>query len=58
VDPPGWTVEARDFMLKKPYQVDADGYISLSDAPGMGLELDELAIQKHTKQHWISDKVN
>jgi L-alanine-DL-glutamate epimerase-like enolase superfamily enzyme len=57
VDPPGWTVEARDFMLKQPFQVDADGTIGLSDLPGLGLELDELAIQKHTKQHWISDRV-
>ena len=57
VDPPGWTVEARDFMLKQPFQVDADGTISLSEAPGLGLELDEWAIQKYTKQHWISERV-
>jgi L-alanine-DL-glutamate epimerase-like enolase superfamily enzyme len=50
-------VEARDFMLKQPFQVDADGTIGLSDLPGLGLELDELTIQKHTKQHWISDRV-
>ncbi len=57
VDPPGWTIEARDFMLKKPFQVDEDGSISLSELPGLGLELDELAIQKYTKSHWISERI-
>jgi L-alanine-DL-glutamate epimerase-like enolase superfamily enzyme len=57
VDPPGWTIEARDFMLKKPFQVDEDGSISLTELPGLGLELDELAIQKYTKNHWISERI-
>ncbi len=57
VDPPGWTIEARDFMLKKPFQVDEDGSISLAELPGLGLELDELAIQKYTKNHWISERI-
>ena len=57
VDPPGWTIEARDFMLKKPFQVDEDGSISLSELPGLGLDLDELAIQKYTKNHWISERI-
>jgi len=58
VDPPGWTVEARDFMLEQPFQVDADGSITLSELPGLGLKLDEGAIQKYTKHHWTSDKFN
>jgi L-alanine-DL-glutamate epimerase-like enolase superfamily enzyme len=44
-------------MLKKPFQVNQDGTISLSELPGLGLELDEIAIQDHTKQHWISERI-
>jgi L-alanine-DL-glutamate epimerase-like enolase superfamily enzyme len=28
-------------MLRQPIDVDADGYIVLSDKPGLGIELDE-----------------
>jgi D-galactarolactone cycloisomerase len=40
-DPPGWTPERRDFMLATPIVPDADGYLALSDAPGLGIELAE-----------------
>jgi L-alanine-DL-glutamate epimerase-like enolase superfamily enzyme len=43
-DPPGWTVERRDFMLAQPVAVDRDGWLSVSDAPGLGIELDEEAV--------------
>ena len=55
VDPPGWTIEARDFMLAEPFQVNLDGTITVKELPGLGLVLDEDAIQKYTTQHWISD---
>jgi D-galactarolactone cycloisomerase len=38
-DPPGWTPDRRDFMLAKPVRVDADGCLSLPDAPGLGIAL-------------------
>ncbi len=40
-DPPEWSLQRRDFMLSSPLQVDAQGWITLSDAPGMGYALDE-----------------
>ena len=40
-DPPEWGIERRDFMLRRPVDVDADGDLVLSDAPGLGFELDE-----------------
>ena len=40
-DPPEWGLERRDFMLAQPLRVDADGWIDLGDAPGMGYTLDE-----------------
>jgi L-alanine-DL-glutamate epimerase-like enolase superfamily enzyme len=35
-DPPDWDVTRRDYMMAEPLTVDAEGYINLSDAPGMG----------------------
>ena len=40
-DPPEWSLERRDFPLQAPCDVDAEGWINLSDASGMGFELDE-----------------
>jgi L-alanine-DL-glutamate epimerase-like enolase superfamily enzyme len=40
-DPPEWTLERRDFLMSEPLRVDRDGYINLTDAPGMGYALDE-----------------
>jgi L-alanine-DL-glutamate epimerase-like enolase superfamily enzyme len=40
-DPPEWDVERRDFMLTGPLRVDDEGWIRLSDRPGMGYEVDE-----------------
>ena len=39
-DPPGWTPERRDFMLATPITPDADGYLTVPGAPGLGIELD------------------
>lgn len=55
LDPPAWTSEARDHMLKAPYQIDPDGYITVSDAPGIGLELDRDAIDRYTVHTWESE---
>ena len=40
-DPPEWSAERRDFMMDMPLRVDNDGWIVLSEAPGMGVSLDE-----------------
>jgi L-alanine-DL-glutamate epimerase-like enolase superfamily enzyme len=40
-DPPTWTVETRDFLLSRPILTDSEGRIHLSEAPGLGFELDE-----------------
>jgi L-alanine-DL-glutamate epimerase-like enolase superfamily enzyme len=38
-DPPGWTPERRDFMLAGPVRVDAEGFLTVPDRPGLGFEL-------------------
>ncbi|MFL5779211.1 MAG: mandelate racemase/muconate lactonizing enzyme family protein [Chloroflexota bacterium] len=46
-DPPAWTPERRDFMLAEPIRPDADGFLSVPARPGLGLILDELALQRY-----------
>jgi L-alanine-DL-glutamate epimerase-like enolase superfamily enzyme len=46
-DPPGWTIERRDFMLAEPVRVDAEGFVRVPRAPGLGVELDEEAVAHH-----------
>jgi L-alanine-DL-glutamate epimerase-like enolase superfamily enzyme len=43
-DPPGWTPERRDFMLAEPVGMGPDGMVSVPDAPGLGVRLDEEAV--------------
>jgi L-alanine-DL-glutamate epimerase-like enolase superfamily enzyme len=40
-DPPEWTTARRDFLLAETVEVDEDGWITLTDRPGLGLTLDE-----------------
>ncbi|GHV57357.1 isomerase [Deltaproteobacteria bacterium] len=40
-DPPEWTKERRDFIFLKPVALEPGGRLRLSEAPGLGLELDE-----------------
>jgi D-galactarolactone cycloisomerase len=50
IDPPGWTPEARDAMLAAPIAIDPDGYVTLPDRPGLGIELDEERIAAHGEE--------
>jgi L-alanine-DL-glutamate epimerase-like enolase superfamily enzyme len=40
-DPPEWTTARRDFLLAETVEVDEDGWITLTDRPGLGLTLDD-----------------
>jgi D-galactarolactone cycloisomerase len=46
LDPDGWTPERRDFMLAEPLRVDADGYVAVPPRPGLGVVLDEEAVER------------
>lgn len=46
-DPPGWTVERRDFFLAEHVRIDQDGYVTVPDRPGLGAVLDRNAIERH-----------
>ncbi len=40
-DPPGWSPDRRDFLLREPIDIDADGCLAVPDRPGLGVEIDE-----------------
>ncbi len=44
-DPPGWTPDRRDFMLDTPLGLSGDGVVRVPDAPGLGVVLDEEAVE-------------
>lgn len=46
-EPPGWTPEARDFLLKEPIQVASDGTIEIPQAPGLGVEIAPEALEEY-----------
>ncbi len=39
-DPPVWTPERRDFILPQPVRPDREGWLTLSDEPGLGVTID------------------
>jgi D-galactarolactone cycloisomerase len=47
-DPPGWTPERRDFMLAEPLRPTPDGVLAVPDRPGLGIELDDDAVERYT----------
>lgn len=45
-DPPEWTPERRDFVLKQPVLPDEGGHLQLDDTPGFGIELEEARLKE------------
>jgi L-alanine-DL-glutamate epimerase-like enolase superfamily enzyme len=50
-DPPEWTTARRDFPLTGTIEIDGDGWITLSDAPGLGLQLVEDTLAATRSDH-------
>jgi L-alanine-DL-glutamate epimerase-like enolase superfamily enzyme len=46
LDAPEWTPERRDYLLKSPLELDSQGWFTLPDAPGLGVELDEAMLEQ------------
>jgi L-alanine-DL-glutamate epimerase-like enolase superfamily enzyme len=44
-DPPGWTPERRDYILPAPLLPSAPATITLTDVPGLGVEIDWQALE-------------
>jgi D-galactarolactone cycloisomerase len=47
-EPPGWDLKARDFFLAEPIMPNAEGYLPIPSRPGLGVEVDEDAVQHYT----------
>lgn len=47
-DPPEWDTSVRDYPLAEPVVTDAEGMLTLSDAPGLGVELNEARLAATT----------
>jgi len=45
-----WSLSRRDYPLLEPVRVDAEGYINLSDAPGLGFALNEDLLRRTHSQ--------
>jgi L-alanine-DL-glutamate epimerase-like enolase superfamily enzyme len=46
-DPPAWTPQRRDFMLAAPLDVDPDGFLTVPQIPGLGVEPNEDAVARY-----------
>ena len=46
-DPPGWVPQGRDAMLTSPITIDADGWVTMPEGPGLGVSLDLDRIVAH-----------
>jgi L-alanine-DL-glutamate epimerase-like enolase superfamily enzyme len=51
-DPPGWTPQRRDFFLAEPVGIDADGLLRVPARPGLGAEIDEVAVARWAVGGW------
>ena len=45
-DPPGWTVQRRDFFLTEPVRAGPDGCVAVPASPGLGAQIDEAAVAR------------
>jgi len=48
-DPPGWTEARRDFFLAEPIRIDADGCLTVPDAPGLGATINHPAVARYAR---------
>ena len=58
-DPPAWTTERRDYMLRPDdrLMIDDSGYLHVPEKPGLGCELDEEALSRYeVKTVYIGDQ--
>ncbi len=53
-DPPEWDLDRRDFMMARPLRA-VNGWLTLDDSPGMGIELDEDRLTHTARPESASD---
>jgi len=55
INPPGWTVEARDAVLEKPFDHDR-GMLEVPSEPGLGFKVNQAALRKYGKRYFVMDR--
>ncbi len=55
INPPSWTVQKRDGILKKPF-VHENGILNPTFDPGLGFEIDAAKLKKYGKQFFTMNK--
>ena len=55
LNPPGWTVEARDGLLAEPFVHDR-GTLKTPTTPGLGFTIDPRALRRHGKRFSVMDR--
>jgi L-alanine-DL-glutamate epimerase-like enolase superfamily enzyme len=55
ISPPGWTVEARDAILERPFDHER-GTLKVPAEPGLGFSINKAALRKHGKRFFVMDK--
>ena len=49
-EPPAWIPQYRDGIMTEHFNIDKEGYINLSDKPGLGFEIDEKALSRYGRK--------
>ena len=55
VNPPSWTIEKRDGLLKRPFD-HAKGVLRTTYAPGLGFEIDSCQLEKYGEKFFRMDR--
>ena len=55
INPPGWTVEARDAILETPFQHDS-GKLKVPNIPGLGFSINKEILRKYGKRYFVMDR--
>ncbi|MCP3873108.1 MAG: mandelate racemase/muconate lactonizing enzyme family protein [Desulfobacteraceae bacterium] len=55
INPPSWTIEKRDGILKKPFMHEK-GFLEPTYAPGLGFEIDQKKLNKYGKKFFSMNK--
>jgi D-galactarolactone cycloisomerase len=51
-EPPAWIPRYRDGILAKPFNIDKEGFIAIPDKPGLGIEIDQEALNLYGKKFY------
>ncbi len=51
-EPPGWIPEYRDALMTEPITIDSEGYVKISDKPGLGFDIDDDALKRFGKKFY------